>query len=82
MSVCTRVSCVCGRARTCVCVCPLQIIVVSSVATLFLPDDVNVPGLSQVKLMKSFRVLRLFRRITALKKLLHALAAALPVRYA
>jgi hypothetical protein len=60
----------------------LQIIVVSSVATLFLPDDVNVPGLSQVKLMKSFRVLRLFRRITALKKLLHALAAALPVRYA
>jgi hypothetical protein len=33
----------------------------------------------QVKLMKSFRVLRLFRRITALKKLLQSLGAALPV---
>jgi hypothetical protein len=31
-----------------------------------------------VKLMKSFRVLRLFRRITALKKLLQSLGAALP----
>ena len=52
-------------------------IVFASILNL-IPGMDDVPGLGQLKLLKPLRIFRLFKRIPSLRRLLSALAAAVP----